>query len=110
MSKRFLTRLAGGVGLASAALLLGTPAAALASYGEDSRYEPSDRNGVVCATNEQLNKLIVANIISDNDIEDSDVTFEQNISVDQTNENTTQPNNVVVCIGDVDVDVDVEED
>lgn len=109
MSKRFLTRLAAGVGLGSAALLLGTPTAALAaSYGEDS-HERSDRGGLVCATNEQINELIAANIISDNHIEDSEVTFEQAASVEATNENRTQPNTVIVCISDVELDLERED-
>ena len=108
MSKKFLTKLAGGVVLGSAALLFSAPAAALASY--DGGYgEDRDRNGFVCATNEQLNELIAANIISDNDIEDSEVSFEQSVTVDATNDNRTQPNNVIVCIRDIDVDVDVED-
>ncbi|RLK12529.1 hypothetical protein DER29_5810 [Micromonospora sp. M71_S20] len=110
MSKKFLTKLAGGVLLGSAALLLSAPAAALASSdGEYGDSRAKDRNGFVCATNEQLNELIAANIISDNDIEDSEVTFEQSVAVDATNENRTQPNTVIVCIRDIDVDVDVED-
>ncbi|MGW3893527.1 hypothetical protein ACWD69_33265 [Micromonospora chokoriensis] len=110
MSKKFLTKLAGGVVLGSAALLLSAPAAAFAA--SDGEYEESrakDRNGFVCATNEQLNELIAANIISENDIEDSEVTFEQSVTVDATNENSTGPNNLIVCIRDIDVDVDVED-
>ncbi|MFG3699400.1 hypothetical protein ACGF5C_15970 [Micromonospora sp. NPDC047620] len=108
MSKRFLIRLAGGVALGSAALLLGAPAAALAApYGHT---EPGawDRTEVVCATNEQSNEVTVAQIISDNTIRDSDVSVEQSAAVETTNDNRTQPNNVVVCIGNIDVDVDVE--
>ncbi|MER7334008.1 MULTISPECIES: hypothetical protein [unclassified Micromonospora] len=109
MSKRFLTRLAGGVALGSAALLLGTPAAALAApFGYPTEPGASDRSEVVCATNEQSNRALIAQIISDNTIRDSDVTFDQSATVEQTNDNRTQPNNVVVCIGDLDVDVDVE--
>ncbi|MCM0674380.1 hypothetical protein NCC78_06710 [Micromonospora phytophila] len=110
MSKKFLTKLAGGVVLGSAALLLSAPAAALAaSDGEYGDSNGKDRNGFVCATNEQINELIVANIISDNDIEDSEVDFEQSVEVDQTNDSRTQPNNIIVCIRDIDVDVDVED-
>ncbi|MEU4645480.1 hypothetical protein [Micromonospora sp. NPDC023814] len=109
MSKRFLIRLAGGVALGSAALLLGAPAAALAApYGHTTEPGAWDRTEVVCATNEQSNDVIVAQIISDNTIRDSDVSVEQSAAVETTNDNRTQPNNVVVCIGDIDVDVDVE--
>ncbi|WP_328421502.1 hypothetical protein OG470_05785 [Micromonospora sp. NBC_00389] len=106
MSKKFLIKLAGGVALGSAALLLGTPVAALAApYGQ-----ASDRNEVVCANSEQTNKVDIAQIISDNTIKDSDVDVdvEQSAWVEATNDNQTQ-HNIVVCIGDIDVDVDVEE-
>ncbi|MGN9808505.1 hypothetical protein ACTMSW_04005 [Micromonospora sp. BQ11] len=109
MSKKFLTKLAGGVLLGSAALVLSAPAAALASYDEEYGKDGKDRNGFVCATNEQINELIVANIISDNDIEDSEVDFEQSVEVDATNDNRTQPNNLIVCIRDIDLDVEIED-
>ncbi|MER5336054.1 hypothetical protein [Micromonospora sp. NPDC002717] len=109
MSKRFLTRLAGGVALGGAALLLGTPAAALAApYGHGTESGAWDRTEVVCANNEQSNEVTIAQIIKDNTIRDSDVSVEQAAAVETTNDNRTQPNNVVVCIGNVDVDVDVE--
>ncbi|MFF4877549.1 hypothetical protein [Micromonospora sp. NPDC000668] len=109
MSKKFLIKLAGGVALGSAALLLGTPVAALAAPYEQAYGQASDRNEVVCATNEQTNKVDITQVISDNTIEDSDVTFEQSAAVETTNDNQTQPNTTVVCIGDIDVDVDVED-
>ncbi|NJP31828.1 hypothetical protein [Micromonospora thermarum] len=104
MSKRFATRLAGAVALGSAALLLGTPAAAFADHGKGS-----DRDGgVTCGTVEQSNRAFVANIISDNEVEDSDVAVEQNVSIDQRNENRTQPNTVIVCINDVELELELD--
>ncbi|MGN9775964.1 hypothetical protein ACTMS0_09330 [Micromonospora sp. H33] len=108
MSKRFLTKLAGGVALGTAALLLGTPVAALASDGHDSKHRSSDRDGFVCGTAEQINKVLVAQIVSDNEIEDSDVRVDQRSDVTATNDNRTQPNNVIVCIRDVDLELELE--
>ncbi|WP_406077959.1 hypothetical protein [Micromonospora sp. NBC_00858] len=110
MSKKFLIKLAGGVALGSAALLLGTPVAALAAPYGQAYGQASERNEVVCANSEQSNEVDIAQIISDNTIKDSDVdvNVEQSASVEATNENETQ-HNIVVCIGDIDVDVDVEE-
>ncbi|MEV4656649.1 hypothetical protein [Micromonospora sp. NPDC049301] len=109
MSKRFLTKLAGAVGLGSAALLLSAPAAALAApNGQATDYEASERNSISCANSEQTNELTVVNVIRDNTIEESDVTFEQATSVEATNDNQTQPNHVIVCINSV--NVEVEED
>ncbi|MEV6374720.1 hypothetical protein [Micromonospora musae] len=113
MSKRFLTKLAVGVALGGGALLLGTPAAAHAAPYEQASERPyeqaSDRTEVACANSEQTNKVSINQIISDNKIEDSNVSYEQSASVETTNDNQTQPNNTVVCIGNIDVDVDVED-
>ncbi|MEH0936695.1 hypothetical protein [Micromonospora psammae] len=146
MSKRFLTKLAGGLVLGSVAVVLAAPASALAatdpgkdpqpsnqgedSKGEDSKGEDSkgenskgekskkkddkpktfklrDKkgNGVICATNEQANELRVQNIVSDNTITDSVVVFNQNAAGSATN---TGARALVVCIRDLDVDVNVE--
>ncbi|RKN33951.1 hypothetical protein D7044_09630 [Micromonospora musae] len=91
--------------LGGGALLLGTPAAAHAAPYEQA----SDRTEVACANTVQTNKVSINQIISDNKIEDSDVSYEQSASVETTNDNQTQPNNTVVCIGNIDVDVDVED-
>ncbi|MEH0936693.1 hypothetical protein [Micromonospora psammae] len=105
MSKRFLAKLAGGVALGSAALLLSAPTAALAASDDDYKYRVSDRDGVVCGNNDQFNKVIVANIISGNDIEDSDVEFNQRAEADADNDSRQAR---VICFRDVDVEVDVD--
>ncbi|MGK5440707.1 hypothetical protein ACSNN7_02585 [Micromonospora sp. URMC 105] len=134
---RFLTKIAGGVALGGAALLLGAPAAALAapddtpkepkaksqgqvtkSQGKTSKKKPDDKvetfslrdkegNGVTCATNKQINKLNVQNIISDNTITDSVVVFNQAAAGAAAN---TSGQTLIVCIRDLDVEVDVETD
>ncbi|NJP34626.1 hypothetical protein [Micromonospora thermarum] len=129
----FLTKLAGGVVLGSAALLLAAPATALAATDDGSkdrktsdRGHESDRksddkpktfdlkdkkgNGVICATTKQINEQNINQIIKDNTIEDSVVTFNLNAAQSATNDNRTQPNTIVVCIRDLDVAVDVEAD
>ncbi|MET8311254.1 hypothetical protein [Micromonospora sp. NPDC005173] len=131
---KFLTKLAGGVVLGSAALLLAAPATALAAtdgepkepaaskQGEESKKKSDDKpktfnlrdkngNGVTCATNKQINEQNISQIIKDNTITDSVVTFNVSMSAAQaaTNDNKTQ-HTLVVCIRDIDVEVDVETD
>ncbi|MGS2616815.1 hypothetical protein ACVCAH_20155 [Micromonospora sp. LZ34] len=133
MSMRFLTKLAGGVVLGSAALLLAAPAAALAApdgepqgptaskEGQTSQKKSDDKpktfslrdkngKGVTCATTKQINEQNITNVIKDNTIEDSVVTFNLPASQVATNDNRTQPNTIVVCIRDLEVEVDVELD
>lgn len=115
VSKRFLARLAGGVALGSAALLLGTPVAAFASDGYDDydkydKYEYSksdERNGVVCGNIDQFNEQFVGNFVVGNDIEDSDVDIDQDAAAVGTNAAAVIG---VICVRDVEVDVDVEAD
>lgn len=109
MSKRFLTRLAGGVAFASAALLLGTPVAALASDGYDN--DKRDGGGVFCGNAKQINKVIAANIVSDNEVEDSDFAVAQDASADATNENDQGGGPTdFICVGDVELDLELELD
>ncbi|TYB95216.1 hypothetical protein FXF53_25255 [Micromonospora sp. WP24] len=133
MSSRFLTKLAGGVVLGSAALLLAAPATALAAADEEpkepkassqgqeskkkSHEEPKtfnlkdkEGNGVTCATTEQANEQNISNIVKDNTITNSIVSFHLSAAQSASNEVRTQPNNIVVCIRDIDVDVDVKTD
>ncbi|MER5336722.1 hypothetical protein [Micromonospora sp. NPDC002717] len=129
---RFLTKLAGGVVLGSAALLIAAPATALAATDEgpkapttsnqgQAKKKSDDKpktftlhdkkgNGVTCATNKQINEQNITQIIKDNTITNSIVTFNLSAAQSATNDNRTQPNNIVVCIRDLDVDVDVETD
>ncbi|MFF4877552.1 hypothetical protein [Micromonospora sp. NPDC000668] len=130
---KFLTKLAGGVVLGSAALLLAAPATALAAtdgepkepaaskQGEESKKKSDDKpktfnlrdkngNGVTCATNKQINEQNISQIIKDNTITDSIVTFHLEAAQAASNDNRTQPNTLVVCIRDIDVEVDVESD
>ncbi|MEU4678440.1 hypothetical protein [Micromonospora sp. NPDC023737] len=131
MSTRFLTKLAGGVVLGSAALLLAAPATALAAgdeeakepkasnQGQESRkksheepktFDLKDKegNGVTCATTEQINEQNIVNIIKDNTIKNSVVTFNLRAQQAASNSIGPLPNTVVVCIRDIDVDVDVK--
>ncbi|MFI6820470.1 hypothetical protein ACIBJE_05875 [Micromonospora sp. NPDC050187] len=133
MSMRLSTKLAGGVLLGSAALLFAAPATALAATdgetnaptasneGQVSQKKSNDRpktfnlrdkngNGVICASTRQSNEQSISQIIRDNTITDSVVTFNLSAAQAASNENRTQPNNIVVCIRDIDVDVDVETD
>ncbi|MFI7650229.1 hypothetical protein ACIBTZ_29720 [Micromonospora sp. NPDC049460] len=132
MSMRFLTKLAGGVVLGSAALLLAAPATALAATDEgpkeptasnqgQAKKKSDDKpktfslhdkkgNGVTCATNKQINEQNITQIIKDNTITNSIVTFNLSAAQSASNDNRTQPNNIVVCIRDLDVEVDVETD
>lgn len=133
MSIRFLTKLAGGVVLGSAALLLAAPATALAApdgepqertgsnQGQTSQKKSDDKpktfnlrdkngNGVTCATTKQINEQNISQVIKDNTIEDSVVTFNLSAAQSATNDNRTQPNTIVVCIRDLDVELDVETD
>ncbi|MGK5440705.1 hypothetical protein ACSNN7_02575 [Micromonospora sp. URMC 105] len=107
MSKKFLARLAGGVALGSAALLLGTPAAAFASdeYGYDDSKD-RDRGGVVCGNLVQDNEVFVGNFIVGNDVEDSEVEVEQEATADVTNAGAVQD---VFCVGDVELDLEIED-
>ncbi|MEH0829244.1 MULTISPECIES: hypothetical protein [unclassified Micromonospora] len=109
MSKKFLTRLAGGVALGSAALLLGTPAAAFASDGYGDSKD-RDRGSVFCGNNKQSNEVFVGNFVVGNDIEDSDVDIDQDADVDATNENQQGGGpRTNVCIGDVDLELELED-
>ncbi|QGN48970.1 hypothetical protein ACN26Y_23490 [Micromonospora sp. WMMD558] len=136
----FLTKLAGGVVLGSAALLLATPATALAAYDDGSKdrktsdqgqksdgksdgksgrksddkpktFDLKDKqgNGVICATTKQINEQNIDQIIKDNTITDSVVTFNLNAAQAATNNNETGKV-IVVCIRDLDVELDVEVD
>ncbi|MGN9808507.1 hypothetical protein ACTMSW_04015 [Micromonospora sp. BQ11] len=130
---RFLTKLAGGMVLGSAALLLAAPATALAApddgankqskvstQGQKSKksddkpktFDLKDRdgNGVTCASTTQINEQNISNIVRDNTIEDSVVTFNLSAAQSASNTRTQQPNTVVVCIRDLEVGVDVETD
>ncbi|XTZ18580.1 hypothetical protein ACQSSU_15025 [Micromonospora echinospora] len=127
---RLFTKLGGGVVLGSAALLLAAPAAALAANDGGPReagapaqgsvstkksddtprtFETRDRsgNGVTCATNEQVNEQNIAQVIKNNIIVNSIVTFNLSAAQSASNDIRIQPNNVVVCIRDIDVEVDV---
>jgi hypothetical protein len=129
---RLLTRFGGGMVLGSAALLLAAPAAALAAndggshgptastQGQVSKKESNDTpktfdtkdksgNGVTCATNEQVNEQNIAQVIKNNIIVNSVVTFNMAASASAENRNRIQPNNIIVCIRDIDVDVDVRD-
>ncbi|MEV4656651.1 hypothetical protein [Micromonospora sp. NPDC049301] len=148
-----MTKLAGGVVLGSAALLLAAPATALAAADDGPTKEPtasdqgqeskksddgptkapkaSDQgqkskksddkpktfslkdkngNGVTCATTKQINEQNISNIVKDNTITDSVVTFNLSAAQAASNTNSTQPHTIVVCIRDLDVEVDVETD
>ncbi|MER7334054.1 MULTISPECIES: hypothetical protein [unclassified Micromonospora] len=128
-----MTKVAGGMVLGSAALLLAAPAAALAAtdgepkeptasnQGQTSKKKSDDKpktfnlhdkdgNGVICATNKQINEQNISQIIKDNTITNSVVTFNLSAAQSATNDNRVQPNNIVVCIRDLDVEVDVETD
>ncbi|MFC4017664.1 hypothetical protein ACFOW4_06870 [Micromonospora sp. GCM10011542] len=128
-----MTKLAGGMVLGSAALLLAAPATALAapddgptnqpkasSQGQKSKksddkpktFDLKDRdgNGVTCATTKQINEQNISNIVKDNTIEDSVVTFNLSAAQSASNTRTQQPNTIVVCIRDLEVGVDVETD
>ncbi|TDB78110.1 hypothetical protein [Micromonospora sp. KC723] len=136
MSKRFLTKLAGGAVLGSAALLLAAPAAALATtdgptkeprnsnqereWERDSADETrengtrkrfnlrdSEGNGVTCATNDQNADANVIQNISDNVIVGGANVFTQTGVAAATNVNAQA---VVVCIRDIELDVDVDID
>ncbi|WBB66667.1 hypothetical protein [Micromonospora sp. WMMD812] len=131
MSMRFMTKLAGGVVLGSAALLLGAPATAFAGSEEptkepvnsnqeqagksDSNHEQKtfsardkEGNGIICATNKQSNEQKVGDILKDNTIKNSVVTFNLQVDVSQQATNQIENNSIVVCIRDLDVEVDVE--
>ncbi|MGN9778417.1 hypothetical protein ACTMS0_22000 [Micromonospora sp. H33] len=134
MSMNFLTKLAGGVVLGSAALLLAAPATALAATDDGPSKEPSasdrgqeskkksddkpktfdlkdkDGKGVICATTKQINEQNISQIIKDNTITDSVVTFNLSGAQSATNDNRSQPNTLIVCIRDLDVALDVEAD
>ncbi|MBQ0906324.1 hypothetical protein [Micromonospora sp. U21] len=130
---RFLTKLAGGMVLGSAALLLAAPATALAAPDDGPTKQPKastqgqkskksddkpktfdlkdrDGNGVTCATTRQINEQNISNVVKDNTIEDSVVTFNLSAAQSATNDTRTQPNTIVVCIRDLEVEVDVETD
>ncbi|SCL23712.1 hypothetical protein GA0074692_1633 [Micromonospora pallida] len=131
MSMKLFTRLGGGVVLGSAALLLAAPAAALAASdgGHDPRgstqgpvskksddtpktFDVQDKsgNGVTCASNEQVNEQNIAQVIRNNVIVNSVVTF--NLGAANAASNSIQQSgnvdNIVVCIRDIDVDVEVK--
>ncbi|WP_422734291.1 hypothetical protein ACN26Y_03260 [Micromonospora sp. WMMD558] len=103
MSKRFVTKLAGAAALGGAALLLGTPTAAMAYGGEDS----SDKN--VCGTIEQSNEALAASVFEKNFIEDSDVDVDVNQNIEQQNSTEFGPDNkiITVCINDVEVELEL---
>jgi hypothetical protein len=134
MSKRFLTKLAGGAVLGSAALLFAAPAAALAApdgpSGEprnsnqerqwernstdDNRQNDTRRrfdvrdgngNGVTCATNDQEAEAAVVQNISGNSITGGNNDFLQNGVAAAANVNGQA---VVVCIRDLEVDVEFD--
>ncbi len=132
MSMSVLTKFAGGVVLGSAALLLAAPAAALAApdgpsepkaskQGQESKKKSADKiktfdlkdkegNGVTCATNKQINEQNISQIIKDNTITNSVITFNLSAAQAASNDNRTQPNTIIVCIRDIDVAVDVRTD
>lgn len=127
---RFLTKLAGGVALGSAVLLLGAPATAFAATDDGATKEPRssheekskkksdgghdtynlrDKEGkeLVCAANKQTNELNVSNIIKGNTITDSVIVITQNVASSQTNESGPR---TIVCIRDLELDAKVEAD
>ncbi|PZF98998.1 hypothetical protein C1I99_12365 [Micromonospora deserti] len=115
--------------LGSAALLLAAPATALAAsdgelnepiasnQGQKSKNKSDDKpktfnlrdkvgNGVTCATNKQINEQNISQIIKDNTIKDSVVTF--NLNAESNAANVIDTQSIVVCIRDLEVEVDVE--
>ncbi|WP_285787098.1 hypothetical protein [Micromonospora sp. NBRC 101691] len=127
---RLFTKLGGGVVLGSAALLLAAPAAALAANDGGPReagapaqgpvstkksddtprtFNTQDKsgNGVTCASNQQVNEQNIAQVIKNNIIVNSMVSFNLGAAQAASNDIGPQNNNVVVCIRDIDVDVNL---
>ncbi|WP_416902874.1 hypothetical protein [Micromonospora echinospora] len=127
---RLFTKLGGGVVLGSAALLLAAPAAALAANDGGPReagapaqgpvsttksddtprtFNTQDKsgNGVTCASNQQVNEQNIAQVIKNNIIVNSVVSFNLGAAQAASNDIGPQNNNVVVCIRDIDVDVNL---
>ncbi|MEW2383187.1 hypothetical protein AB0873_14020 [Micromonospora sp. NPDC047707] len=100
MSKRFVIKLAGAAALGGAALLLGTPTAAMAYDGEDS----SDSN--VCGNIVQSNEALAASVFEKNFIEDSEVAVDVDQTIEQENE-VEESIPISVCINDVKVDLEL---
>ncbi|MFI7491277.1 hypothetical protein ACIBXA_23100 [Micromonospora echinaurantiaca] len=103
MSKRYLAKLAGAVALGGAALLLGTPTAAMAYDGG-----ASDSN--TCGTIEQSNEAAAVSVFERNFIEDSEIAIAVEQSVNQENSTEFGPNTniVTVCINDVELDLELD--